>query len=129
MALFSGSRRTPNWVVALGISKEKALCVYTFFLCWYPAQPPKWAFVDLPSLCQLNSGLDLSLLKPDTPSSGEPSAKCRRATQRRAFTVGWSGLPPNKKHELCEFGRRQRVLTSWLQQNVHNELQTRKSLK
>ena len=31
------------------------------------------------------------------------------------------GLPPNTKQSLCTFRRTQRVLRSWLRQNVHNE--------
>ena len=33
--------------------------------------------------------------------------------------MGLNGLPRNKKHELCQFWRSLRILTSWLWQNLH----------
>ena len=35
--------------------------------------------------------------------------------------MGLSGLPRNNKQELCQFCRSQWVLTSWLQQSLHNK--------
>ena len=41
--------------------------------------------------------------------------------RERTDTMGLSGLPQNMKYDLCKFCTSQRVLTTWLRQNLHNE--------